>query len=76
MNKPITVVREETKAKIAEVINASGLPAFVIEPILNDFLIEVRNVAKHQYEYDKQQYELALKKESDKKENDGKVDDV
>ena len=68
MNKPITVVREEIKDKIAEVINSSGLPAFVIEPILNDFLIEVKNVVKHQYEYDKQQYEMALKNENDKKE--------
>ena len=67
MNKPITVAREETKEKIAEVINTSGLPAFVIEPILNDFLIEVRNVAKYQYEHDKQQYEMALKKEKDEK---------
>ena len=61
MNKPITIIREEIKDKIAEVINTSGLPAFIIEPILSDFLIEVRNVAKHQYEYDKQQYELSLK---------------
>lgn len=70
MNKPITIVREEIKDKIAEVINSSGLPAFVIEPILNDFLIEVRNIAKHQYEYDKQQYEMTLKKESDEKADD------
>lgn len=70
MNKPITVAREEVKEKIAEVINNSGLPAFIIEPILSDFLVEVRNVAKQQYEYDKRQYELALKND------DGKVDDV
>ena len=70
MNKPITVAREEVKEKIADVINNSGLPAFIIEPILSDFLIEVRNVAKQQYEYDKHQYELALKNE------DGKVDNV
>lgn len=76
MNKPITVAREEVKAKIAEVINTSGLPAFIIEPILSDFLMEVRSVARQQYEYDKHQYELALKKESGKGEevNDGKVD--
>ena len=67
MNKPITVVREEVKEKIAEIINTSGLPAFVIEPILSDFLIEVRNIAKYQYEHDKQQYEMSLKKEPDEK---------
>lgn len=66
MNKPITIVHEEVKNKIAEVINSSGLPAFVIEPILNDFLIEVKNIARHQYENDKKQYEMALKKEKEK----------
>ena len=75
MNKPITIVREEVKEKIAEVINTSGLPAFVIEPIINDFLMEVRNVAKQQYEYDKYQYELALKQKNEEV-NNKKVDDV
>ena len=55
MNKPITIVREETKEQIANIINNSGLPAFVIEPILQEFLMEVKNVAIRQYEYDKQQ---------------------
>lgn len=77
MNKPITVVREEIKEKIAEVINTSGLPAFVIEPILQDFLVEVRNVARHQYEYDKQQYEMSLRKEiGNDKKDDEKVDNA
>ena len=61
MNKPITVIREETKEKIADVINSSGLPAFIIEPILQEFLIETKNVAMRQYEHDKKQYELSLK---------------
>ena len=68
MNKPITVAREETKAKIAEVINTSGLPAFIIEPILSDFLMEVKSVAKQQYEYDKQQYLEFLKNNEEKKD--------
>lgn len=38
MNKPITLVIEETKTKLAEIINTSGLPPFVIEPMLNTFL--------------------------------------
>lgn len=68
MNKPITIVREEVKEQIAAIINNSGLPAFVIEPILQDFLIEVRNVAVRQYEYDKQQYNAFLKSKEEKKD--------
>lgn len=57
MNKPITVAYEDLKNEIADSINKSGLPAFVIESIIKDFLIEIRDVAKKQYEYDKKQYE-------------------
>ena len=68
MDKPITIIREEVKAQIAAAINNSGLPAFVIEPILQDFLMEVRNVAARQYEYDKQQYNEFLKNKEEKKD--------
>jgi hypothetical protein len=61
MNKPITIIREEVKQGIADIINNSGLPAFIIEPIIQEFLVEVRNVAKLQYERDLEQYNLQLK---------------
>lgn len=70
MNKPITVVREETKKNLADVINNSGLPAFVIEPILMEFLNETRIAAKRQYELEKVQYEQALIQESEKENVD------
>ena len=60
MNKPITVVREETKRGLIDLINNSGLPAFVVEPIIEDILIEIKNVAKKQYEYDLEQYNSYL----------------
>lgn len=63
MDKPISVIREETKQNIAKIINSSGLPAFVIEPILVDFLNEVRMIAQRQYEMEKMQYEQSLKLE-------------
>lgn len=60
MDKPQTLVYEEFKNGIAGLINNSGLPFFVIESVLKDFLIEVREVSKQQCEYDKQQYEHYL----------------
>ena len=46
MNKPITLVIEETKTKLADVINTSGLPPFVIEPMLSTFLQEAHVASK------------------------------
>lgn len=70
MNKPITVIREETKKNLADVINNSGLPAFIIEPILMEFLNETRIAAKRQYELEKAQYEQALMQKSEKEDVD------
>lgn len=60
MNKPIIVVYEEFKQQLADLINNSGLPVFMIEPILQNYLSEVRILVKRQYESDKAQYEEAL----------------
>lgn len=60
MNKPATIVYEELKRDIAELINASSLPPFVLESLIKDFFIEISDVAKKQYEYDKEQYESEL----------------
>lgn len=60
MNKPITLVYEDFKLQLADLINNSGLPAFMIEPVLSNYLSEVKNLVKRQYEFDKVQYEEAL----------------
>ena len=60
MNKPITIKREEFKECMTGIINDSGLPAFIIEPILQELLIEVKNAARMQYQHDLKQYEAYL----------------
>lgn len=70
MNKPITLVVEETKTKLADIINNSGLPPFVIEPILSTFLQEAHAASKRQYEIDKIQYEQAIAKEQEDSDKD------
>lgn len=45
---------------MADLINNSGLPPFVMEPIVKDMLLEIQAATKKQYEYDKEQYEQAL----------------
>ena len=37
MDKPISLVRKETVIKITKVIEESGLPLLVLEPIIKDY---------------------------------------
>ena len=65
MEKPISVIYEEFKNELASLINNSGLPAFVIEPILNDYLNEIKIIKERQYQTEKARYEEFLKKETE-----------
>lgn len=58
--KPITLIRQEFVDTLIEEINNCQLPMFVIEPILQDLLDQVRVAAQKQYETDKAQYEAQL----------------
>jgi hypothetical protein len=60
MNKPTTIVYEEFKQDLANLINNSGLPAFIIEPVLRDYLNETRAIMQRQYQLDKAEYEKSL----------------
>lgn len=60
MNKPMSLIREEVKKELADTINNSNLPPFIIEPILQDFLREVHVAVVKQYENDKTMYERSL----------------
>ena len=64
ITKPITIVYEDFKQNLADVINNSGLPPFIIESVLYSYLIETRNAAKQQYQFDKVKYAEALSQEN------------
>lgn len=56
VNKPITVIREEFTLNLANLINNSALPPFVIEDILKGVYLEIKSVARKQYEIDLKRY--------------------
>lgn len=56
IQKPITVVRSEFISNMASLINNSGLPPFIIEPILKDMLYDVKVMAQKQLEQDTAHY--------------------
>ena len=63
MNKPANLIMEETKENIAKVVNESGLPAFLLEPILKDLYNQVNILKQQELEQSKKQYEDRLKQE-------------
>ena len=56
MNKPFSMMCEEFKQNVVNLINSSGLPPFVIESILKNHLNEVSNIVNNQYQIDKAEY--------------------
>lgn len=60
--KPITMVREEFVDDMANLINTSTLPFFVIEDVLKNFLKEIHIASQHQIEVDKQRYNQEILK--------------
>lgn len=58
--KPITVARSEFINGLTTLINESGLPPFVIEPVLKDMLYDVRMMAQRQLDKDMQTYHEML----------------
>lgn len=63
MNKPITILYEDFKKGLTDLINQSGLPAFVVETVLQSYLAETKMIVRKQYESDTQRYEEYLKAE-------------
>lgn len=54
--KPMSVARYEFMESLAELINNSMLPPFVLEAILKDTYNEVRFLSKKQLDMDMQKY--------------------
>ena len=64
IKKPITVARIEFCNSLTDLINNSMLPAFVIEPILKDMLLDIKAMAQKQLENDYKSYQELLEKQN------------
>ena len=64
MNKPITLIVNETRDKIVENINNAQLPAFCIKIILQDVLNEIEKIDNEEI----QKYKNELNKVKEKEE--------
>lgn len=68
MTKPSTILRQEFIEKEIQLINTSGLPAFVLVDIIEETLQELRRLAAEQYRKDKEAWEKSQKTEAEKAE--------
>lgn len=67
MTKPANLIIEETKENLVKVINESGLPPFLLEPVLKDLYNQVSILKQQELEKNRQEYENSLKQEEKKK---------
>lgn len=70
MEKPISLKLKDFKNDAVNLINTSGLPLFVIEPILREVLVAVQNKAEQEYQQDKLRYEQSLNEKEGETDHD------
>ena len=66
MEKPISMMINDTKIGIANICNQSGLPSYILEPILKELYLEVKELSRQQLKQDEATYKASL--EQDKQE--------
>lgn len=68
MNKPLTMVIKETKAKIANICNESGLSPVILDLIVQGIYSEIHSLVERQTMEEEMSYVKMLKESSKKTE--------
>lgn len=66
VQKPITVARADFISDLTNLINNSGLPSFILEPIFKDMSRDMEILSRKQLESDRKQYEQVLEQLGEK----------
>ena len=61
MNKPLTMVVKETRTKIANICNESGLPPVILDLIMQGVYSEIHSLTEQQTANEEMAYMQALK---------------
>ena len=61
--KPTTLLKEDFTQGLIDLCNNSGLPFLIMEYILKDVYLEVKTLAKKQYESDLMKYKHSIENE-------------
>ena len=65
MNKPITMIINETRTKLANICNESGLSPVILDLIIQPLYSEIHSLAEMQSKEDEINYIKSIKKESE-----------
>lgn len=60
IQKPIPLAKQEFLEGLVKLVNSSQLPMFVMEYIIKDVYLEVKDAAQKEYEKSKEYYENAV----------------
>lgn len=66
VQKPITVARADFISDLTNLVNNSGLPSFILEPIFKDMFNDMKIMSQRQLESDRKQYEQVLEQLGEK----------
>lgn len=73
MEKPISLKLKDFENNAVNLVNTSGLPLFVIEPILKKVLVAVQTKVEQEYQQDKIKYEQSLNNQKGDDQDDQKL---
>lgn len=76
MNKPIIILREEFINKLAADIKESGLPAFIVRPIIEDILTQVREAERNEFQFASDAYSKAMQNENRPRDAEAEVESI
>ncbi len=68
MNKPLTMVIKETKNKLANICNESGLSPIILDLIIKEFYSQIHSLAERQTVEEEATYVKMLEETSKKTE--------
>lgn len=69
IEKPLVLKKEDLQSGIAQLINDSGLPLFIVEYVLKDLLQEVHTVNEQWVNSEKMRYKAQVKSMESTKES-------
>lgn len=66
MNKPLSLMAQETEQEIVEIINKSQLPAYVLKKMLQEIYSEVERIESEEIKKYNEEQDKKVKKEGEK----------
>ena len=66
MNKPLTMIVKETKKKLADICNESGLPPVVLDLIIQGIYSEIHSITEKQTSDEEVSYLKSIEEDQNK----------